>query len=137
MKTFFEGLKMGFSKMLRTIFGVPDGELSAGIENKPSKCEFIPESELHGHIEAAAADGESYVPWRTDADGEQWFRRVPTIEANADDSTAVSDELDDDVMVGSDNDFEDDDDDELDDDDDDDTDSDGTGNDDDDVYDEA
>ena len=103
---------MTFHKMIRKIFGVPPGELSASIDNKPTKCEFIPESELHGVIEAAASNGLSYVPWRIDADGEQWFRAVPTVNATAadDDVAVLDDEFEDAILADYDDDSEDDDD---------------------------
>lgn len=66
---------------LRKILGVPRGELAA---SSPQPAEYLPESALgEREIHAAAAIGEQWVPWRVDADGEQWLRKVSASGAAA------------------------------------------------------
>jgi hypothetical protein len=100
MSTFFKEVSMMFKRILgKLVRGVPDMPEEA--EESPVVGEYVPESELHSVINAAAEDGQSYVPWRVDADGEQWYRKVPTVHA-----MAADDEIEDEDNDDEDNDDE-------------------------------
>ena len=68
---------------LKRIFGVPtDNQTAAGrmagklqaIDEQPM---YLPESRLtEQQINAVGDDGSVWIPWREDADGQQWFQRV-------------------------------------------------------------
>lgn len=73
-----------FDKMYRTIFGIPEGAVSAGSGDDESP-EYVCEDSLHRVIRGAAATGEKYIPWRVDDELQQWFRKVPITAAAVDD----------------------------------------------------
>lgn len=105
MITFLKGVSMMFKKIFgKLIRGVPD--LPTTAEESAASGEFVPESELHGVINAAADEGFSFVPWRVDADGEQWYRKVPTVHAMAidDEQTDVLVEDDENEVLAEDDD---------------------------------
>ena len=68
---------------LKRIFGVPDdnqtaaGRMARKLQAIDARPMYLPESRLtEQQINAVGDDGSVWIPWRDDADGEQWFQRV-------------------------------------------------------------
>ena len=72
----------------KRIFGIPAAPVAAGrvksMASRPGM--FLPESKIPpGGIEAVADDGSCWEPWLVDpATGEQWYRRLSSVEPIAD-----------------------------------------------------
>jgi len=72
----------------KRIFGIPAAPVAGGrvksMASRPGM--FLPESQIPPDgIEAVADDGSCWEPWRVDpGTGEQWYRRLSTVEPIAD-----------------------------------------------------
>jgi len=73
---------------LKKILGIGPSDVAAGrvksMASRPGM--FLPESKIPpGGIEAVADDGSCWEPWRRDPQtGEQWYRRLSSVEPIAD-----------------------------------------------------
>ncbi|MDZ4683784.1 MAG: hypothetical protein SH850_01765 [Planctomycetaceae bacterium] len=68
--------------MLRKIFGVPHGESAAAgmatrLQSQAEQPRYRPASKLTAaQIDGDVSNGDVWIPWRVDADSEEWFERV-------------------------------------------------------------
>jgi hypothetical protein len=82
MTTFFRKAKTMFERLKR-VFGVPDdnqtaaGRMARKLQAVDRRPTYLPASRLTElQVDAVGDDGSVWIPWRDDADGEQWYQRV-------------------------------------------------------------
>ncbi|HUP82408.1 MAG TPA: hypothetical protein VM260_27895 [Pirellula sp.] len=79
-----------FATIKRLIYGIPPGPVTEASRRQPAKrpisdpsiALFLPESLVpENGIQGVADDGSSWMEWRTDQSGQQWYRRLSYVDA--------------------------------------------------------